>query len=139
MVVTSDTVRQVLRSWLAIEVLTPEVTKDSWSGLAADKEGQQRNKRTAAANDPANWEIPGDEDTTPWPLLAERPEVDESQGGPAVDKPEPDPNQPRPWYSMRWSPKFGQRLKLGLLLTRTDLNDGQTEALFCGFQGEGCS
>ena len=40
---------------------------------------------------------------------------------------------------VRWSPKFGQRLKLGLLLTRTDLNDGQTEALFCGFQGEGCS
>ena len=40
---------------------------------------------------------------------------------------------------LRWSPKFGQRLKLGLLLTRTDLNDGQTEAVFCGFQGEGCS
>ena len=46
---------------------------------------------------------------------------------------------PRKRVIVRWSPKFGQRLKLGLLLTRTDLNDGQTEAVFCGFQGEDCS
>ena len=41
--------------------------------------------------------------------------------------------------SVRWTRKFGQEIKLGLLLRRTDLNDGQTEAVFGGFQGEGCS
>ena len=40
---------------------------------------------------------------------------------------------------LRWTQKFGQEIKLGLLLRRTDLNDGQTEAVFGGFQGEGCS
>ena len=41
--------------------------------------------------------------------------------------------------TMRWTRKFGQEVKLGLLLRRTDLNDGQAEAVFGGFQGEGCS
>ena len=41
--------------------------------------------------------------------------------------------------TVRWTRKFGQEDKLGLLLRRTDLNDGQTEAVFGGFQGEGCS
>jgi hypothetical protein len=41
--------------------------------------------------------------------------------------------------AMRWTRKFGQEVKLSLLLRRTDLNDGQTEAIFGGFQGEGCS
>jgi hypothetical protein len=40
---------------------------------------------------------------------------------------------------LRWTRKIGQEVKLGLLLRRTDLNDGQTEAVFGGFQGEGCS
>jgi len=40
---------------------------------------------------------------------------------------------------LRWSREFGQGVKLGLLLRRTDLNDGQAEAVFGGFQGEGCS
>ena len=40
---------------------------------------------------------------------------------------------------LRWTRKFGQEDKLGLLLRRTDLNDGQAEAVFGGFQGEGCS
>jgi hypothetical protein len=31
---------------------------------------------------------------------------------------------------MRWSPKFGQEVKLGLLLRKTDLNDEQTETVF---------
>ena len=35
--------------------------------------------------------------------------------------------------------KIGQKVQLGLLLRRTDLNDGQTEAVFGGIQGEGCS
>jgi hypothetical protein len=40
---------------------------------------------------------------------------------------------------LRWSPEFGQRAKLGSLLRRTDLDDEQTEAVFGGFQGEGCA
>jgi hypothetical protein len=40
---------------------------------------------------------------------------------------------------MRWSPAFGQEVKLGLLLRRTDLDDEQEEAVFGGFQGEGCA
>jgi hypothetical protein len=41
--------------------------------------------------------------------------------------------------SLRWYRKFGQRLKLGSLLRRTDLDDEQAEAVFGGFQGEGCA
>src|SRR6478752_6498810 len=37
------------------------------------------------------------------------------------------------------SPEFGQEVKLGLLLRRTDLDDEQTEAVFGGVQGEGCA
>lgn len=37
---------------------------------------------------------------------------------------------------MRWSPIFGPEVKLGSLLRRTDLDDGQTEAVFGGVQGE---
>ena len=44
MTITHEAARRVLRSWLAIEVLTPQVTKDGWSGLAAERQGQQRNK-----------------------------------------------------------------------------------------------
>jgi hypothetical protein len=39
--------------------------------------------------------------------------------------------------SVRWYRKFGQWLKLGSRLRRTDLDDEQTEAVFGGFQGEG--
>ena len=39
--------------------------------------------------------------------------------------------------NLRWYRKFGQWLKLGSRLRRTDLDDEQTEAVFGGFQGEG--
>jgi hypothetical protein len=39
--------------------------------------------------------------------------------------------------SVRWYRDFGQWLKLGLLLRRTDLDDEQTETVFGGFQGKG--
>jgi uncharacterized membrane protein len=48
-------------------------------------------------------------------------------------------NALRAYKTMRWSPDFGQEVKLGLLLRRTDLDDEQTEAVFGGVQGEGCS
>jgi short subunit dehydrogenase len=38
---------------------------------------------------------------------------------------------------LSWSPKFGQVVKLGSLLRKTDLDDEQTETVFGGFQGEG--
>ena len=38
---------------------------------------------------------------------------------------------------LRWYREFGQWLKLGSRLRRTDLDDEQTEAVFGGFQGEG--
>lgn len=41
--------------------------------------------------------------------------------------------------SERRSPKFGQGVRLGSLLRRTDRNDGQAEAVFGGFLGESCS
>ena len=31
---------------------------------------------------------------------------------------------------VRWSPKFGQEVKLGSLLRKTDLDDEQTETVF---------
>ena len=31
---------------------------------------------------------------------------------------------------LRWSPEFGQVVKLGLFLRRTNLHDGQEEAVF---------
>jgi hypothetical protein len=34
---------------------------------------------------------------------------------------------------VRWYPEFGQEVKLGLILRRTDLDDEQTEAIFGGF------
>jgi hypothetical protein len=38
---------------------------------------------------------------------------------------------------LRWSPKFGQVVKLGSPARRTDPDDGQADAIFGGVQGEG--
>ncbi|MBC4019345.1 transposase [Siccirubricoccus deserti] len=40
--------------------------------------------------------------------------------------------------AVRWSPDFGQVGKLGSPVRRTDPDDGQADAVFGGFQGEGC-
>jgi len=37
---------------------------------------------------------------------------------------------------VRWSPKFGQVFKLGLLLRRTDEDDGQAEEVCGGFKAK---
>ena len=95
MIATSEMVRRVLRSWLAVEVLTPQVIRDGWSSLAAEKQGQQRNKDTATADDPAHWEAPGDNDATPWPLREEAPVGEEPPDDAGGDKPEA---KPRPWH-----------------------------------------
>lgn len=100
MSMTPETVRQVLRSWMATEVLTPQVTRDGWSGFAAEKQGQQRNKGAAVLDGPAQWEPPGDDDSTPWPLLAERLDADQDRGEPVSGGLEAAPDLPRPWYSV---------------------------------------
>jgi hypothetical protein len=86
---TPDTIRKVVRSWMTMEVLAPRITKDGWSGFAAEKGGRQRNKASATANCAAYWASPGDDDETPWPLLPEHPDHE--------DQPD-DPDRPRRWF-----------------------------------------
>jgi hypothetical protein len=95
---TPETVRRVLQSWLATEVLTPQVIRNGWSGLAAEKQGQQRNRQSTAADDPGLWTEPGDDAPPPWqlrtePSLPESGQLYGSEPG-AEDKPRP----PRPWF-----------------------------------------
>ncbi len=100
MTTASEPVRPVLRSWLATEVLTPQVTKDGWNGLAADKQGQQRNKDITASDDPGQWETPGDDDPPPWPLRPESSLPEQEQFSLGTGNPTPEPKKPRPWYSV---------------------------------------
>ena len=93
-----ETVRQVLRSWLAIEVLTPQVTRNGWSGLASDKQGQQRNRDTAVGDDPGSWAEPSDNDPPPWPLRAEPAETLADPNAAFEIEPEGQPRRSRPWY-----------------------------------------
>ena len=93
-----ETVRQVLRSWLANEVLTPQVTRNGWSGLAADKQGQQRNRDTALGDDPGLWAEPNDDDPPPWPLRAETADTLANQDALFGIEPEGQPRRSRPWY-----------------------------------------
>src|SRR5947208_12645898 len=70
MSVTPETVRCVLRSWIAIEVLTPRITNDGgWSNVAADRGGRVLNRKTDAQDGPTLWRPPQDDDPPPWLLL----------------------------------------------------------------------
>jgi hypothetical protein len=95
MVATPETVRQVIRSWLAIEVLTPRLTNNGWTGLATGRQGQLRPENPLAPNDPDEPDLPDDYDEIPWSA-----EPSEPSGG--QDDPDPDDEagtQPeRPWY-----------------------------------------
>ncbi|WP_428485077.1 DEAD/DEAH box helicase [Rhodopila sp.] len=95
---TSKILRQVLCSWLATEVLTPQTVKDGWGGLAVEKSGQQRNKASATPDGSAHWEMPGDDDATPWPLLPERLNSDARFPDPAEKHAAATPDQERRWY-----------------------------------------
>lgn len=59
---TAEEAHGVLRSWLVTEVLIPHVTQDGWSGYAADKQGQQRNRASHVPDGPAQWELPNRRD-----------------------------------------------------------------------------
>ncbi|MGE4048936.1 MAG: DEAD/DEAH box helicase, partial [Acetobacteraceae bacterium] len=50
-------------------------------------------------DDPGQWETPGDDDLTPWPLLLEKPEAEEVEVASVAD-PALDTNEVRPWYSV---------------------------------------
>ncbi len=97
---SEEQVRCVLRSWLALEVLTPQVTKDGWNGFAAEKQGQQRNRKSDASDGPAHWEAPGDTDPTPWPPMPEPPEDEGEQGraGALILQSATSLDRRRPWY-----------------------------------------
>ena len=95
---TPETVRQVLRSWLATEVLTPQVTRNGWNGLASEKQGQQRNRASTVGDDPGLWAQPGDDDPPPWPLRAEPDGPDADQVCASEVGAESQPRRPRPWY-----------------------------------------
>ncbi|CUW48815.1 Viral (Superfamily 1) RNA helicase [Novacetimonas hansenii] len=70
MTVTPDTARRVLRSWIALEVLTPQATREAgWNDIAVDREGRIKNRRTEAADGPDLWHPPQPDDSTPWPVL----------------------------------------------------------------------
>ena len=84
---------------MAIEVLTPQVTKDGWSGFAAEKQGQQRNTGDVAPDHPGQQIVPDDRTSTPWPLLAGELPLDDGQGQPSAD-PAAAPTGPRDWYSV---------------------------------------
>lgn len=108
---SAETVRSVLRSWIACEVLSPQITKgNGWSDLAGDRGGQIRNRKTDAHDGPTLWQPPQDGDPTPWPILTEGQRG--GQGGtqgpdspsdllPAViEAGNPPDRRRRPWYSI---------------------------------------
>ncbi len=94
---TPETARQVLRSWLATEVLTPQVTRNGWSGLASEKQGQQRNRGSVLGDDPGLWAEPADGDPPPWPLrIVAEPRAEQDVAAEFAS--DGKPRQPRPWY-----------------------------------------
>ncbi len=95
---TPETVRQVLRSWLATEVLTPQVTRNGWSGLASEKQGQQRNRESNVGDDPGLWAQPGDDDPPPWPLRTQPVGSGDDQPCASEVGAEGEPRRSRPWY-----------------------------------------
>ncbi len=95
---TPETVRQVLRSWLATEVLTPQITRNGWSGLALEKQGQQRNRESTVGDDPGLWAQPGDDDPPPWPLRAEPVEPSADQVCTSEVGAGGKPRRSRAWY-----------------------------------------
>lgn len=86
---TPDMVRRVLASWISIEVLTPQVEKDGWSGFAQGKDGWQRN--TGAQGGDGLWQTPGDHASTPWTTRDRaKPRLPAAEATPA--------DQRRPWH-----------------------------------------
>ena len=78
-------------------MLTPQVTRNGWSGLASEKQGQQRNRDSALGDDPGLWAEPADSDPPPWPLRTMA-EPRAEQDAAAEFAFEGKSRQPKPWY-----------------------------------------
>jgi AAA domain len=86
MAVTQETIQFVLRSWIAIEVLTSQTTKDGgWNTVAAERGGRLRNRNTDAQDGPSLWRPPQDQDLPPWPLLPDPPPRSTDEVAPATE------------------------------------------------------
>ena len=71
---------------MAIEVLTPQITKDGgWSKIAAERGGRLRNRKTDAQDGPSLWRPPQDHDLPPWPLLPDPLPQSANEAGPATE------------------------------------------------------
>jgi hypothetical protein len=83
MAVTQETIQRVLRAWIAIEVLTPQITKDGgWNKVAAERGGRLRNRQTDAQDGPSLWRPPQDHDLPPWSLLPDPPPRSPNEAAP---------------------------------------------------------
>jgi hypothetical protein len=101
MSITAATVRGVLRSWIACEVLSPQITKgNGWSDVAGDRGGRIRNRKTDADDGPTLWQPPQDGDPTPWPILTESQDDGQHEAQGPVD-----PSEPLPAASEAGSPR----------------------------------
>lgn len=111
MSISAETARDVLRSWIACEVLSPQITKgNGWSDVAGERGGRIRNRKTDADDGPTLWEPPQDGDPTPWPILTESQRGDQHESQAPADPAEPrlaaieaggqPDRKPRTWYSV---------------------------------------
>lgn len=61
------TVRNALRSWIGVEILTPGIVAEGgWNGYAQTMGGQLRNRATEAQTGQSLWDTPEDDDIAPW-------------------------------------------------------------------------
>jgi hypothetical protein len=110
MSVSPETISCVLRSWIATEVLTPQITKGSgWSDVASERGGRIRNRKTDAEDGPTLWQPPQDGDLPPWPILPDVPRVEESkatasncpaEAGRVLNEESTSDRKERLWYSV---------------------------------------
>lgn len=109
MSVSHKTVQSVLWSWIASEVLTPQITKGrGWGDVAADRGGRLRNRNTDAGDNRALSQSPQDGDVPAWSILSDEASDGMEVAGVAgnLGKPEQDVNKEkserreRPWYSV---------------------------------------
>jgi hypothetical protein len=107
---SAETARNVLRSWIACEVLSPQITKgNGWSDVAGDRGGRIRNRKTDTDDGPNLWQPPEDGDPTPWPILTGDPTGEQrgpqdptnlSEFMPTIEAGNPTDRKLQAWYSV---------------------------------------
>lgn len=118
----ADPIRQLLRAWRAVEVLTPgKVEEGGWNAFAQTFRGELAHRDGGSENGRPYWEGPYDDDITPWapssavppceelPASGGREEPRECEDGvDGAQPPEPAPAEAisakrrvrRPWYKV---------------------------------------